>query len=120
MQPGTLCPSDYLTWKGRQGASWFIFQPLADSDAVMKRFMDERKKRALCEDDLDLIAAPQRITRTWAEIRFDAIIDAYEANSKNAQAACRELGISKATFYRELSRNNYRIGRVMKKKETKK
>ena len=118
MEPGTLCPSDYLTWKDRPGAEfWLIFQPLPGGEKEMKRFMKERGKRSMCEEALDLTSAPQRVGKSMSEIRFDAILAAYEMNGKNAQATCRELGISKATFYRELSRNNYRVGRVLKKKE---
>lgn len=117
MEPGTLCPSDYLTWKSRPGESWFIFQLLPDGEAEMERFMKERGKRSMCEEVLDLTSAPQRLGKTMREIRFDAILAAYEINGKNAQATCRELGISKATFYRELSRHKYRVGRVLKKKE---
>ena len=117
MDPGWLCPSHYLTWKHRPGESLFIFQHLPGGESLMKRFMKDRGNRSMCEELLDLISAPQRLGKTMKEIHFDAIVAAYEANGKNAQAACRELGISKATFYRELNRNNYRIGRVMNKKE---
>lgn len=118
MQPGTLCPSDHLRWKNRAGSELFIFQLLPNGKAEMERFMKERA-RSMCEEALDLISAPQRIAKTMKEIRFDAILEAYEMNGNNAQAACRELGISKATFYRELNRHNYRTVHEIKKKENK-
>ncbi len=118
MEPGTLCPSDYLTWKERPGASFFIFHRLPGSEEELKRFMKERGVRSMCEEMLDLTSAPQRVGKTMREIRFEAILAAYEMNGKNAQATCRELGISKATFYRELSRNKWGTVRALKKKET--
>lgn len=117
MDPGTLCPSDYLTWQNRPSVWAFIFQRLPGSEEEMKRFMKERNVRSMCEEVLDLTSAPQRTPKTMREIRFDAILAAYDSNGKNAQAACRELGISKATFYRELSRHKWGTVRQLKKKE---
>ena len=118
MDPGTLCPSDYLTWKDRPGADWFIFQPLPDSEAVMRAFVKKRGVRSQEEEEPGLIEIIESRGLSMEEIKFDAILAAYESNGHNAQAACRELKISKATFYREMKRHNYGMDRKMTKKET--
>lgn len=85
----------------------------------MKKFLKDRCRRANDKDsDLDNVKEEiLRETKTMAEIKFEAILFAYEANNNNAQAACRELRISKATFYREMQKYNYRLVRNIEKKE---
>ncbi len=58
-----------------------------------------------------------REIKTLDEIKFNAIIEAYEANDQNARKACKELKISKATFYRELRRHGYVIDKRARRKE---
>ncbi len=118
MDPGTLCPSDYLTWKDRPGEKFFIFQPLPDSEAVMREFLESRSTRSQEEEEPGLIEIIEARRMTMDEIKFNAILAAYEENGHNAQAACRELTISKATFYREMKRHRYGMDRKMRKKET--
>ncbi len=83
----------------------------------MREFMEGRETRQQEEEDPGLIEIIEATGRTMAEIKFDAILTSYEANGHNAQAACRELRISKATFYREMKKHKYGMDRKMTKKE---
>lgn len=117
MEPGVLCPSDLIKWKYSPGGDSFIFQVLDGGDVLMREFMKERALRQTDEEELERMAEAGRIVKTMAEIKFDAIMEAYEAHGHNAKAACKELRISKATFYRELRRHNYTIEKKATRRE---
>ena len=116
MNPGSLCPSHYISWSTGGLRSYVIFLTLPGGELTMQRFIQERAIRRLHPGDLKLAIEPKHQTRTMSEIKFDAIATAYENNNHNAEAACRELKISKATFYRELRRNDYHTDRELKKR----
>ncbi len=114
MEPGTLCPSHYISWKGN-GAGWcFIFQVLSGGKSLLNQYLKQRVVRSQCEEDSGLDEMPEE--RTLAEIKFDAILSVYERTNHHAQQTCKILRISKATFYREMKKNNYKIERRAEKK----
>ncbi len=116
MAPGSLCPSHYISWIHNEASEYFIFQEFPDCARLMASFMENRDSQSI--SDTELGSEEKRQSKTMRQIMFDAILDAYEANKQNAHAACRELKISKATFYRELKRNNYKLRKDLRKKET--
>jgi transcriptional regulator with AAA-type ATPase domain len=117
MEPGTLCPSHYLTWSQSDWHYYFIFQPLAGGVSLVKQYLKVRTGRLKAdEENVDEDFELKKERKTMAEIRFEAILLAYETNNHNAQAACKELKISKATFYRAMHKNNWAIVRRAKKK----
>lgn len=83
----------------------------------MKEFMEGRETKRQEDEEPGLIEIIEARGQTMNEIKFDAILASYEANGHNAQAACRELQISKATFYREMKKHKYGMDRKMTKKE---
>ena len=110
MDPGTLCPSHYLSWKSRASADWFLFIILPIGASLMREYLDARVTRELEQDEAIIIEEnEERRRKTMEQIRMEAILAAYEGNGNNAQAACRELKISKASFYRAMKKNNYKL-----------
>lgn len=117
MEPGYLCPSHHLTWKDRAGGWCFIFIMIQGGDAVIREFDNEKKRTKRIIPELpDPTDWERTHTRTMEEVKIDAIIDALEGNRNIVMAACRELKISKAMFYRYLDRYRITIIRSMDKK----
>jgi len=118
MEPGTLCPSHYLSWSQNSCNRFFIFQPLSGGQSLLKQYLKVRTGRLRVDEKrVDEDSELQRERKTMAEICFEAILLAYESNNHNAQSACKELKISKATFYRAMHKNKWSIVRRAKKKE---
>lgn len=115
MDPGTLCPSHYFSWRDNPGAGYFIFQTLSGGESLVKQYLKQRSLRSRREEDLGFDEMPEQKEKTLDEIKFDAILSAYERTNHNAQNTCRILGISKATFYREMKKYNYKVERKLKK-----
>lgn len=66
----------------------------------MKEFYEGRERKRNNEDEDEEPKREEYRPRTMADIRFDAFVESFERNGYNAQRTCRELKISKATFYR--------------------
>ena len=110
MEPGTLCPSHYLSWKNGPWEKFLIFIILPIGASLMREYLAERVTREVEQDDeIGIQESQERERKTMDQIKIGAILNAYEANGHNAQAACRELKISKASFYRAMKTHNYRM-----------
>ena len=116
MKPGTLCPSHYLTWKDNAGAWCFIFRILPGGTVAMKQFFGERQRKKKIDEGFEPHEKNERNPKTMAEAKIEVIVQALEGNQNNVQATCRELNISKAMLYRQLSHYHISFARTVKKK----
>ena len=83
---------------------------------MLNQYLKQRGFRLQREEDLSIDEIPTNDAKTMEDIKFEAILSAYERNHHHAQRTCKELKISKATFYRAMNKNNYRIVRRATKK----
>jgi transcriptional regulator with PAS, ATPase and Fis domain len=71
-------------------------------------------RQELEEDEFE--ERERRSAKTMEQVKLDAILSAYEAHDRNAQAACRELKISKASFYRAMKKHQYKVDKTLRRR----
>ena len=115
MEPGTLCPSHYISWTQRKGEHHFIFHRLSGGEMLMRQYFNERGLNQRLEEGAQLPLHEHRAASLSLEqIKIDAIVIALERNNGHVSKACRELQISKATFYRQIRKHKYKVFRNLK------
>ena len=117
MHPGTLCPQHFVKWKRAAWEPSFIFLRLPGSRAVVEEWNRQKQQRITIDEaskESEPLFLQERMAKTMAEVKRDAIIEAIEAHDCNVQRATSELGISKASMYRAIKRFGIVLRRSIK------